>query len=389
MDSQTIIAEARGHLNAWRELPFPPEIAPSQVWHDHIAANLQPIQSLSADALVEHVTSNNTTSQPTATDDPIFKKVLTGQLRWLEQFARPLRSFPSLVQESELASSKVVTMSDNRLLSTAFLYFLSIATQVQTTVGKIDSLLELGSGYGGTARVVKLLSPSARIVLCDLPETLYLCYVFLRRHFPHCTFDVVRQPRQLSAAPRSADFTFVPAQLATDLAGSAFDVVVNTCSLSEMTQPACDWYLRLIENGLQLDYLYHLNRIGTPEELRNCCATSFGLDQHWEVLNWQWRGDSNFYNAAFPQYPWLLNLMVRRIPERIRSEILYAGMVKSLRSRLTAARLGSDEWHAVMWDLIRIDRQRADIEAYLKVIRPLGWRETEYYESLLASTASA
>ena len=68
MDSQTIIAEARGHLNAWRELPFPPEIAPSQVWHDHIAANLQPIQSLSADALVEHVTSNNTTSQPTATD---------------------------------------------------------------------------------------------------------------------------------------------------------------------------------------------------------------------------------------------------------------------------------------------------------------------------------
>jgi len=29
MDSQTIIAEARGHLNAWRELPFRLKIAPS------------------------------------------------------------------------------------------------------------------------------------------------------------------------------------------------------------------------------------------------------------------------------------------------------------------------------------------------------------------------
>jgi len=181
---------------------------------------------------------------------------------------------------------------------------------------------------------------------------------------------VIRQPGQLSAAPRSADFTFVPAQLATDLAGSAFDVVVNTCSLSEMTQPACDWYLRLIENGLQLDYLYHLNRIGTPEELRNCCATLSGSTSIGSAELAMARRQQLLQCRVSP-VPVASDLMVRRIPERIRSEILYAGMVKSLRSRLTAARLGSDEWHAVMWDLIRIDRQRADIEAYLKVIRPL------------------
>jgi hypothetical protein len=293
------------------------------------------------------------------------------------------------VQESGLASSKVVAVADNRRFSVAFLYHLSIAAQLQATVGKYDSAFELGSGYGGLARVLKLLNPSARIVLCDLPETLYFCYVFLRRHFPHCRFDVFHRREQLSGAAQSADFAFVPAQLAEELAGSTFDVVINTASLSEMTQAACDWYLRLIENGMRVGYLYHLNRFAGPEALGNVCSTSFGLDRHWEVLNWQWRGDGNFCNCAYPWHPPLLNLVTRRIPERIRSDILYAGMAESLRSRLTIVPIGSDEWHAAMWDLIRIDRQSADIEAYLAVIRPLGWHETAYYESLLGNTISA
>jgi hypothetical protein len=385
MDSQSIVADARNHLSVWRALPYPSQIVPSQVWHDHIAAHLLPIQSLSPEELVERVTSNNITSEPTATDNPIFTKVLAAQQRWLERFGRPLNSFPSYIQESELASPKVVTMAGNRLLSTAFLYFLSIATQIQSAVKKIDFVMELGSGYGGTARVLKLLSPRTKLVLCDLPETLYLCYVFMRRHFPHSSFEVLHQGAKLPEPERAADFTFVPAQLADQLAGSTFDLVLNTCSLSEMTQAACDWYLHLIQNRFSTDYFFHLNRIGTPEDLRNCCATSYGLDRDWEVLNWQWRGDDNFYNASFPNYTWLLNLMVRRIPECIRSEMLYSSMQRSLRSRLARAEKGSDEWHAAMWGLIRLEGQSGDIQAYLNVMRPLRWREVEYYEALLRS----
>ena len=387
VDKNSITTEANGHLNGWRNLSYPPQIAPSNVWADHIAANLVPLQSLPADQLIDRVTGTNATSEPTTNDSPIFRKVLAAQKRWLEDYGHPLSSFPSYVQESALAAPNVVTMSDDRLVSTAFLYFLCIATQIREMAPKMDFVFELGSGYGGTARVMKLMSPGTKMVLCDLPETLYLCYVYLRRHFPHCTFDVLQPGAKLPERDKAADFTFVPCQLAAQLSGASFDVVMNTCSLSEMTQSACDWYLQLIEKNMTVDYFFHLNRIGTPEELRNCCSTSFSLDRRWEVLKWQWRDPKNFYNASYPNYPWLLNLVLRRIPENIESDLLYASMVKSLRARLAEVEQGSDDWHATLWNLIRLDRKGADIQAYLKVVRTLRWREVEFYESILKDAA--
>lgn len=391
MDSRPIITEAREHLKAWRALPYPAEIVPSQLWSHHIGAQVEPIiQGMdTAEEVIERVTSHNITTGPTSTDHPLFKKISATQQRWLKGFGRPLSDFPVFMQESPLSSTKVCSVMEGRRYSTAFLYHLSTAAHLEAAVGKYDTALELGSGYGGLARVLKLLNPKLKMVLCDLPETLYLCYVFLRRHFPHCSFEVFDGQNRPSAKTQSADFAFLPAQLAGGLAGFNFDVAINTASLSEMTQVACDWYLRLIEKSMQVNYLYHLNRFGSPETfLENACSTSFGLDRNWEVLDWKWRGDGNFTNAH-PEWPPLLNLVVRRIPEQLRSDILYAGMIDTLRRKLATVRAGTDEWHAVMWNLVRIGKQRADIQTYLTAIKRLNWRETVYYESLLESAKPA
>ncbi|MDI1287190.1 MAG: putative sugar O-methyltransferase [Reyranella sp.] len=384
MASQSIVAEAREHLAAWRKLPFPLEIMPAKIWADLIAENHENIiQTLSPEALVERVTSDNITTGPAFVDEPRFKGIISGQLEWLKGFGRPLSSFPAYVQDSELASPRVITTEDGRRVSAAFLYHLGTVATLGAFVGKFETVLELGSGYGGMARLLKLVHPGVHITMCDLPETLYLCYIYLRRHFPNCTFAAMTERGTVP----TADFVFVPAPLASSLAGSAFDVAVNTCSLSEMTQSACDYYLRIIENDIKVDYFHHLNRIGSPEPLlANACATSFGLDRHWDVLDFKWHDPGNYFNAYFPNYGYLLNLMLRRIPDKIRSPELYAGMTSRARSLLGAASPGSDEWHAAMLDIIRIERRSADIEAYLKVIRPLGWRETPYYESLLNGT---
>jgi len=381
MSSQSIIEDAHDHLAAWRKLPFPSEIMPSKLWADQIVEHHEKIiQTFSPEALVDRVTSDNVTTGPAFIDEPRFKGIISGQISWLTKAGSPLSQFPSYVQDSELASPRVITTADNRRVSAAFLYHLSTAVTLEASVGKLETVLELGSGYGGLARILKLLHPGVRIVMCDLPETLYLCYVYLRRHFPACTFEAMTQPGKLP----TADFVFVPAPLATCLAGSSFDVAVNTCSLSEMTQLACDYYLRIIENDIKVDYFHHLNRIGSPEPLlANACATSFGLDKHWDVLDWKWSGEGNYFNAYFPNYGYLLNLMLRRIPEKIRSDDLSAAMMARARSQAAAAAPGSDQWHAAMWELIRIERQTADIEAYLQVIRPLGWREVPYYQALL------
>ncbi len=96
------------------------------------------------------------------------------------------------------------------------------------------------------------------------------------------------------------------------------------------------------------------------------------IDRHWH-------DDGNYYNFYFPNYSYLLNLMLRRIPDKIRPPELYAGMVARARSLLATTNQRSDEWHAAMWDIIRIERRPADIDAYLKVIRLLIWRDVTFY----------
>jgi hypothetical protein len=386
MAADSIIDEARRYLKLWRDLAFPDAIAPSELWRGHIASHLDPIINTvdSVDVVVERVTGQNVTTDPLVSESPLFKQVSSAFLQWLDKFGRPLRSFPPTVEESVLASPKVVAMADGKRYSTAFLYHLSIASHLEAHVDNYDSILELGPGYGGLPRLLKLMRPDTKFVLIDIPETLYLCYIFLRCHFPNCTFEVITTRGQLETSNRTSDFTFVPAQLALGLAGSSFDVVINTASLSEMTQPAADYYLSLIEKDLRVRYFLHLNRFGTPETfLGNACATSFGIDRDWEVLSWQWRRKDNLTNLH-PEWPPLLNVVLRRIPERIRSRALYAGMADSLRGRLASAAPNSDEWFVAMWDLIRVERKRTDIESYLEVIKAAGWRETPFYEAMLA-----
>lgn len=422
--THAIIEEARRHLAGWLALPMPAQIAPSEMWSGNLN-EIDPIirESSTPEALIARITSVAPISAGISSGDASFKDRVAGTLTWLREFGRPLESFPLYVQDTPHAWPEAVAMAGNRPVSIAFLYHLCIAAQIEKAVGKPSTVFELGSGYGGLARILKLLNPGARFVLCDLPVTLYFCYVFLRTHFPNCTFKVLGRGENLGISPPTADFTFVPASLASSIAGLSFDLAVNTSSLSEMTQSAVAYYLDLIQNHAQVDFLYHLNRMGTPEQIGNACSCSYALDKHWEALEWHWRGRGSFNLVTFPETPPLLNLIARRIPESIRSDALYAGMVRALRSRLASAKevtetehkprllpwqrrevsaseaiawwrgktnygaqgkpLPSDEWFAAIWDLIRIDRQKADIEAYLKVIEPLKWREVPYYRSLL------
>jgi putative sugar O-methyltransferase len=403
MEAQRIVEEAREYLAIWQQISFAAGNMPSSLWTDNLAEINPAVMAKTADEAIRLITSMVPVSAAIRTSQLDWRPRCDATLRWLERLGRPLESLPLYLQDSTLAWPEAVGVVDNRRLSMAFLYHLCIAMQIDTVIGKVDSVLELGSGYGGLARVLKLVNPGAKFVLCDLPPTLFLCYVFLRRHFSGCTFDVIHQANQLSG-PRTADFTFVPAQLAGALAGSSFDLFVNTSSLSEMTQSAVAYYMGLIENEMKVKYLYHLNRYGCTEPwLGNSCATSYMLDKHWEVLRWHWRGEGSFNLKTYPETAPLLNLIARRIPEQIRSDVLYAGMAETLRSRMAAAApvaekrgrwskpkepaLPSDEWLAAIWDLIRIEGKRSDIETYLDLMRPLNWRETTYFEAQLKTAA--
>jgi hypothetical protein len=378
-----IVCEARERLDAWRRLPFPDAIRPSPLWETHTKTVLAPVIAGldTAGAVIAAATSRDVTTHPTPTDHHVFEQVLVAQLEWLERVGAPLSSFPLHVQESGFAAASVATMVENRRVSSAFLYHLGIAARIRSHVGPCQRIFELGSGYGGLARVLKLLHPEARLVLCDLPDTLYLCWIFLRSHFPNARFETVTD---LEAATASeADFLLVPAQAVACLSGLSFDVAINTASLSEMTRAACDHYIDLIENRLRVAYFVHINRFGSPENYERVCATSYALDPYWEAVSWSWRDSANIMRVH-PAWPPMLDVVLRRMPEAIRSDDLVASLADSHRRLAAAARVGSNDWHQGMWNAIRIGRSDADIRTYAEALRRMGWREAEHYEAMLA-----
>lgn len=112
-------------------------------------------------------------------------------------------------------------------------------------------VFEIGGGYGGLA--LELFRSSRRRVTyinCDLPETLYLCYFFLRKTLPK-----VRIAWAVESMPK-ADIILVPAA-AKHLVQKA-DLIFNANSLSEMGWKTMEGYIGVLHR-LRPHYFLHQN----------------------------------------------------------------------------------------------------------------------------------
>lgn len=148
-------------------------------------------------------------------------------------------------------------------------------------------ILEIGGGYGGLAHHIKQLLPRCRYTIVDLPESLAFSSAYL-------SVLHQREDNQFGAATAlhpSRGFSFVPNYEFPALveSGAAFDLVINTLSLSEMSVPQirayCAGIQRLIGQdgfffeqnqnnhhlGLQFapdivqEYFYHRLDLGAPQ----------------------------------------------------------------------------------------------------------------------------
>ncbi len=79
-------------------------------------------------------------------------------------------------------------------------------------------ILELGSGYGGMARVLSTYKPDAKFTLIDLPESLFFAYIYLKVHFPEKRVVYVSSEDEIFDNVKTADFLLVPSVLAESLA---------------------------------------------------------------------------------------------------------------------------------------------------------------------------
>ena len=107
-------------------------------------------------------------------------------------------------------------------------------------------VLEIGAGYGGLAHHLMTLVPQARYFLVDVPESLLFAAVYLSTLWPESDNVLITPDNLPDLAKDTPGFTFVPNFLFDDCCagGAAFDLVIKTQSMSDMTEKQVRYYCK-------------------------------------------------------------------------------------------------------------------------------------------------
>jgi hypothetical protein len=171
-------------------------------------------------------------------------------------------------------------------------------------------------------------------------------------------------------------------------------MVINTQSLSEMTQTAYNRFMTLIQSDMTVRYFYNANRYGPHYDGLNMskrmaeaigddgCICASALDPHWTLRFWSLYGEDNFPSCD-PRLMTVLEILMERLPEEIRDPGTYVAMADGMQNEAARSMRVDDLWHQLMWNAVRYDPQPHRVNHYLQVLRAKGFRQAKHYESLL------
>lgn len=165
----------------------------------------------------------------------------------------------------------------------------------------IRTVVELGAGCGGLARLITLHSSVVRYIVVDLPDTLAYSMMFLRANFPDVTWQWV----EAGEAPKpDAQFVFVPVGFESCLHGQHFDAFINTASLGETRHETVRHWFDFVQERCRFDWIFSVNRflnVVSPDEMayrKEENGHAFCFDRRWEIVDWE-------LSPRFLQCPWM------------------------------------------------------------------------------------
>lgn len=363
-----ILREAIHLRSLAQAVDLEPLLAPSRHWQGVLSRFHHAAFASVADAseLVRYATANNGFVIYRKTDSALAQPVLGHYLAWLKAHGRDLDSLPAGLEESPHASPDTVFQQGGRRISASFLWHLCAAVRLLENLPPPASLLEIGPGFGGLARVLRGLSPATRLVLVDLPDSLAFTYVYLRLHFPEARVAFVTSPSEsLARLRREADFVLLPSNLLTLLRGEAFELALNIASWGEMSQASVDRYLAFLEREVAVAHLYSINQYGQhpPEEApgrgrrlvgEDVCRHALPVGPDWRLRHWDFWGEDSFVHADPLMAP-CLEVLLRRAAEDERTAEAMAAHARQRFDEAARHPQGSPPWHRALWDAARLD----------------------------------
>jgi len=157
-----------------------------------------------------------------------------------------------------------------------FLYYrMQISTLV---VPSLDSILEIGAGYGGlAAELLQHLSVGQYFVL-ELPESVPLAYFYLRACFD-CPIQVLYRPED--GLDSTARIVILAPWKLPDLGGE-INLLINTMSFQHMSRENLDYYFAELDR-LKVKWMYLVNR-DTQRDPTDVIVSQYPIPKCYTVL---------------------------------------------------------------------------------------------------------
>lgn len=259
-----------------------------------------------AEQFVQKILSTNAFSYLSVIDNiEVVRRSVSWYIKWFKENKIKLNSFPIQFEESKYSRQSCVVQIDGRNVTPEFLRFfsyISLADQYLCLDTPALRVLELGSGYGGMARVVSLYKVGSKITLLDLPESLFCSYVYLKLNFPEKKVVFASSEKEIQDNLETSDFLLVPSVFAQSLEGQYYDIFINTQSLGEMSNETILYWSNFIQKTVKIKSVFLFNRFLNDchvesQRIKENLGSLF-LDDQWYIRYWH-------YDPPFARCPYI------------------------------------------------------------------------------------
>jgi len=208
------------------------------------------------------------------------------------------------IEEPRIGNPPAIQV-EGRLLTQDLLYsaweYSSVIEGVGS-LGTINSVVELGAGYGRTAHVFLKLKPKIRYVIADIPPALYVSQKYLSRvffdrkifkfrEFDH--YDMVREEIEQSQV-----VFLMPHQLKL-LPQKSVDLFLAIDCLHEMVPAQIQYYFNIINGLTKKFYFTCAKKTSLPYEDMQINENDYPVSPEWKKVFWQTRQVIGNYFEAF------------------------------------------------------------------------------------------
>ncbi len=337
-----------------RNIAYPQEYAVGPWWKNIQDGNAKAIRNFSTceEAILYAQNGGNSGFDHRACD---MRSIVDFKIAELEHLF-PGFSFEKFanLQESAYSDKSTLVQRNGAWYSNAFLNHVGYhlrCTHCLDAGSNLKRVIEIGAGYGGLARVFKIMNPDVSYTIVDLPESLFFAHIFLSTNFPDAKILYLQQDNADLDADQF-DFVLVPVQYYRALKGEEYDLCINTASLQEMPDATVDFWADFIQRVIDAKMLYSFNYflndkkqyLETSSVQANLICPK--LDPFWKLR--YFKINPKVLTVDLSERNWL-EVCVERLPLQIRDVNNSRSYAADLFKMAGFHPRGSNEWFGYMW----------------------------------------